>query len=133
MPTIWFGLLNYLRETGKRLTALRRVIIGGSAPPRSMIDAFEDQGVEVRHGWGMTEMSPVGAICSLDARGAALPLAARRRLALKQGRPPWGVEMRIVDEGGAPLPHDGKAAGLLDNSPGVTPGPSIEAKDEVEA
>jgi 3-(methylthio)propionyl---CoA ligase len=113
VPTIWFGLLNHLRDTGSRLSTLRRVIIGGAAPPRAMIDAFEDQGVEVRHGWGMTEMSPVGAVCSLDARGAALPLDERRRLQLKQGRPPWGVEMRIVDGEGDPLPHDGNAAGLL--------------------
>jgi fatty-acyl-CoA synthase len=113
VPTIWFGLLNHLREAGRRLSTLRRVIIGGAAPPRSMIDAFEDQGIEVRHGWGMTEMSPVGAVCSLDARGAALPLEERRRLALKQGRPPWGVELRIVDGDGVPLPHDGSAAGLL--------------------
>jgi fatty-acyl-CoA synthase len=113
VPTIWFGLLNHLRETGRRLSTLRRVIIGGAAAPRSMIDAFEDLGVEVRHGWGMTEMSPVGSICSLDARGAALPIEERRRLQLKQGRPPWGVEMKIVDEQGRPLPRDGSAAGLL--------------------
>ncbi|MGH6919918.1 MAG: long-chain-fatty-acid--CoA ligase [Geminicoccaceae bacterium] len=113
VPTIWFGLLNHLAETGRRLSTLRRVIIGGAAAPRSMIDAFEDQGVEVRHGWGMTEMSPVGAVCALDARGAALPVEERRRLQLKQGRPPWGVEMKIVDEQGRPLPHDGNAAGLL--------------------
>jgi 3-(methylthio)propionyl---CoA ligase len=113
VPTIWFGLLNHLAETGRRLTTLRRVVIGGSAAPRAMIDAFEDQGIEVRHGWGMTEMSPVGAICSLDARGAALPLEERRRLQMKQGRPSWGVELRIVDGKGAPLPHDGASAGLL--------------------
>ena len=113
VPTIWFGLLDHLAKTGRRLSTLRRVVIGGAAAPRSMIDAFEDQGVEVRHGWGMTEMSPVGAICSLDARGAALPTEERRRLQMKQGRPPWGVEMRIVDEQGHPLPHDGSSAGLL--------------------
>jgi 3-(methylthio)propionyl---CoA ligase len=113
VPTIWFGLLNHLAKTGQRLSTLRRVIIGGAAAPRSMIEAFEDLGVEVRHGWGMTEMSPVGSICSLDARGAALPAEERRRLQLKQGRPPWGVEMKIVDDEGRPLPRDGSAAGLL--------------------
>jgi 3-(methylthio)propionyl---CoA ligase len=113
VPTIWFGLLDHLAKTGGRLSTLRRVVIGGAAAPRSMIDAFEDQGVEVRHGWGMTEMSPVGAICSLDARGAALPIEERRRLQMKQGRPPWGVEMRVVDEKGHPLPRDGSSAGLL--------------------
>ncbi|HSA81606.1 MAG TPA: AMP-binding protein, partial [Geminicoccaceae bacterium] len=63
VPTIWFGLLNHLKETGKRPTTLRRVVIGGSAAPRSMIETFEqDYGIEVLHGWGMTEMSPVGAV-----------------------------------------------------------------------
>jgi acyl-CoA synthetase (AMP-forming)/AMP-acid ligase II len=113
VPTIWFGLLNHLKETGKRLTSLRRVCIGGSAAPGSMIEAFEDMGVEVRHGWGMTEMSPIGSVSALDARGMALPIEERRRLQLKQGRAPWGVEMRIVDEQGRPLPHDGASAGLL--------------------
>jgi 3-(methylthio)propionyl---CoA ligase len=113
VPTVWFGLLNYLKDTGKRLTTLRRLVIGGSAAPRAMIDAFEDRGVEVRHGWGMTEMSPVGTVCAFDARGAALPLEERRRRQLKQGRAPWGVDMRIVDEQGRPLPHDGTSAGLL--------------------
>ena len=64
VPTIWFGLLNHLRETGQRLTSLRRAVIGGAAPPPSMIEAFEEEyGVEVLHGWGMTEMGPVGAVC----------------------------------------------------------------------
>jgi acyl-CoA synthetase (AMP-forming)/AMP-acid ligase II len=114
VPTIWFGLLNHLRETGKRLSTLRRVVIGGSAAPRSMIEAFEDgYGVEVRHGWGMTEMSPVGAICSLSPHVAALPREQRRRVQMKQGRPLWGVDMKIVDEQGNPLPHDGTSSGLL--------------------
>ena len=114
VPTVWFGLLKYLRETGNRLTTLRRVTIGGAAVPRSMIEAFEDEhGIEVRQGWGMTEMSPVGTICKLDARSAALPAAERRQIQVKQGRALWGVEMEIVDDQGQPLPHDGKAAGLL--------------------
>ncbi|HEX5077979.1 MAG TPA: long-chain-fatty-acid--CoA ligase [Geminicoccaceae bacterium] len=113
VPTVWFALLHHLEATGKRLSTVRRVVIGGSAVPRAMIDKFEAQGVEVRHGWGMTEMSPVGAICSFDARAAALPTEERRRLQLKQGRPPWGVEMRIIDDEGSPLPRDGASAGLL--------------------
>ena len=114
VPTVWFSLLNYLRETGKKLTSLQRLVIGGSAVPPAMIDAFEDQyGVEVRHGWGMTEMSPVGAVCSLDTRAQQLPLAERRRIQVKQGRPLCGVDMKIVDEEGRSLPHDGKTSGLL--------------------
>ena len=79
VPTIWFGLLNHLKETGRRPTSLRRVVIGGAAAPRSMIETFEqDYGIEVLHGWGMTEMSPVGAVCSLNptlgrAAGRAAP------------------------------------------------------------
>jgi len=114
VPTIWFGLLNYLKETGKRLTTLRRLVIGGAAAPASMIDAFEDDhGVQVLHGWGMTEMSPVGAVCTLNAHARALPVEQRRQIHAKQGRALWGVEMRIVDEQGQPLPHDGVASGLL--------------------
>jgi 3-(methylthio)propionyl---CoA ligase len=114
VPTVWFGLLNHLKETGRRLTSLKRLVIGGSAVPLAMIEAFEDQhGVEVRHGWGMTEMSPVGAVCALDARAARLPLAERRRIQLKQGRPLCGVDMKIVDDHGRPLPHDGRTQGLL--------------------
>ncbi|MEM7023245.1 MAG: long-chain-fatty-acid--CoA ligase [Pseudomonadota bacterium] len=113
VPTIWLGLLNYLEETGQRFTTLRRVVIGGSAPPSSMVDAFEDRhGVEVLQGWGMTEMSPVGAICSFDA-GMELTTEQRRRMQIKQGRRPWGVDMKILDDQGAPLPHDGEASGEL--------------------
>jgi fatty-acyl-CoA synthase len=113
VPTVWFGLLNHLEETGKTLSTLRRVVIGGSAAPRSMIEAFENRGVEVRHGWGMTEMSPVGTVCTLGARAKALPEAERRRIQLKQGLSLWGVEMKVVDQQGVALPHDGKASGLL--------------------
>ncbi len=114
VPTIWFGLLNYLKETGKRLSTLKRIVIGGAAAPPSMIDAFEDDhGVEVLHGWGMTEMSPVGALCSLSAGIKALPVRERRRIQAKQGRALWGVEMNIIDEQGQSLPHDGVASGLL--------------------
>ncbi|MDF2782305.1 MAG: long-chain-fatty-acid--CoA ligase [Geminicoccaceae bacterium] len=114
VPTIWFGLLNHLKETGRRPTSLRRVVIGGAAAPRSMIETFEkDYGIEVLHGWGMTEMSPVGAVCSLDLAFAALPDEERFRIKQKQGHAIWGVEFKIVDEHGRRLPHDGKAAGVL--------------------
>jgi len=114
VPTIWFGLLNYLKETGKRLTTLRKVVIGGAAAPRAMIDAFEDEhGVQVLQGWGMTEMSPVGTVCSLKPSIASRPVEERRRIQVKQGRALWGVDMKIVDEQRKPLPHDGSSAGLL--------------------
>jgi 3-(methylthio)propionyl---CoA ligase len=114
VPTIWFGLLNYLRETGQRLTSLRRAVIGGAAPPPSMIEAFEEEyGVEVLHGWGMTEMSPVGAVCGIDAVIAARPAQERRQIKQKQGPALWSVELKIVDDQGRRLPHDGKSAGVL--------------------
>jgi fatty-acyl-CoA synthase len=113
VPTIWFNLLNHLKESGNRLSSLRRVVIGGSAPPPAMIDAFEQHGVEVNHGWGMTEMSPVGSVCSLDPTLERLPAAERRRLKQKQGHRIWGVDFKIVDDQGHELPHDGRAAGVL--------------------
>jgi fatty-acyl-CoA synthase len=114
VPTVWFGLLNHMRETGKRLTSLERVVIGGAAPPPSMIEAFEEEhGVEVLHGWGMTEMSPVGAVCSLKPAMTASSPSEQRRLKLKQGQAIFGVEFKIVDDQGRRLPHDGKSAGVL--------------------
>jgi acyl-CoA synthetase (AMP-forming)/AMP-acid ligase II len=114
VPTIWFGLLNHMKETGKRLSSLERVVIGGAAAPLSMIQAFElEHGVQVLHGWGMTEMSPVGSVCSLDPTRAELPVEERHRLKQKQGHAIWGVEFKIVDEQGRRLPHDGRSAGVL--------------------
>ena len=114
VPTIWFGLLNHMKETGKRLSSLERVVIGGAAAPLSMIEAFElEHGVEVLHGWGMTEMSPVGSIGSLNPASARLPVEERHRIKQKQGHAVWGVEFKIVDEQGRRLPHDGRSAGVL--------------------
>jgi acyl-CoA synthetase (AMP-forming)/AMP-acid ligase II len=114
VPTIWFGLLNHLKETGKRLSSLERVVIGGAAAPLSMIEAFElEYGVQVLHGWGMTEMSPVGSVCSLNPRRARLSVEERHRIKQKQGHAIWGVEFKIVGEQGQRLPHDGRSAGVL--------------------
>ncbi len=114
VPTIWFGLLGHLKETGKRLSSLERVVIGGAAAPSSMIEAFElEHGVEVLHGWGMTEMSPVGSVCSLNSARRRLPIEQRHQIKQKQGHAIWGVEFKIVGEGGQRLPHDGRAAGVL--------------------
>ena len=89
-------------------------MIGGAAAPRSMIEAFEqDYGIEVLHGWGMTEMSPVGSVCSLDPALAALPAEERRRLKQKQGHAIWGVEFKIVDEQGRRAAPRRPAAGVL--------------------
>jgi fatty-acyl-CoA synthase len=114
VPTVWMGLLAHLQQTGQRFTSLKRVIVGGSAAPASMIRAFQDDhGVEVLHAWGMTETSPLGTFCAPTPAMSAWTAEQRRAVQLKQGRPAFGVELRIVDDDGAPLPEDGRAAGEL--------------------
>ena len=114
VPTVWAGLLAYLDANGKRFTRPPRVVIGGSACPPAMIKRFEDDyGVQVLHAWGMTEMSPIGTICTLKSKHADLDADARLALLAKTGRPHYGVEMKIVDGEGRELPRDGKAFGDL--------------------
>jgi acyl-CoA synthetase (AMP-forming)/AMP-acid ligase II len=114
VPTVWMMLLAYLEQTGKRFSTLKRVIVGGSAAPESMIRAFQEQhGVELRHAWGMTETSPLGTFCSLKPAMKQLPTDQQIAVQRKQGRPAFGVELRIVDDAGKPLPEDGIASGDL--------------------
>lgn len=114
VPTVWLGMLQHLEANGGGLGKLHRVVIGGSAAPRSMISAFErDYGVTVAHAWGMTEMSPLGTVGVLCARGEALEPEARLDLKCKQGRAIFGVEMTLHDDDGNELPRDGKAFGRL--------------------
>ena len=114
VPTIWAGLLDHCAESGEKLEALRTVVIGGSAAPLAMIECFEkEHDVLALHGWGMTEMSPVGAVCRLGPAFAQRAPETCRRQKAKQGRPLYGVDVKIVDEGGDALPHDGESAGLL--------------------
>ncbi len=114
VPTIWAGLLDHCADSGEKLETLRTVVIGGSAAPLAMIERFEkEHDVLALHGWGMTEMSPVGAVCRLGPTFAHRDREARRRQQAKQGRPLYGVDVKIVDDKGHALPHDGEAAGLL--------------------
>jgi acyl-CoA synthetase (AMP-forming)/AMP-acid ligase II len=114
VPTVWLGLLQYLRKENKGLTTLELVVIGGSACPPEMLRAFEeDYGVEVRHAWGMTEMSPLGTVGSLKPGPMALSRKEKLALKGKQGWSPFGVEMRIVDDENEELPWDGKRFGRL--------------------
>jgi fatty-acyl-CoA synthase len=113
VPTVWLGFLDHLRESGKSLTHLRTLLCGGSAPPLSLIHEIENRGIEFVQGWGMTEMSPVGVICALRAELDALPRDERLEKKLKQGRPPFGCELKIVDDEGRSLPHDGTSTGEL--------------------
>ncbi|MFZ5609195.1 MAG: 3-(methylthio)propionyl-CoA ligase [Pseudomonadota bacterium] len=138
VPTIWLGLLNHLEATGGDVDCLERVTIGGSAAPRAMIEAFENRyGVAVFHAWGMTEMSPLGTIGSLNRKGLSLTREKQIDLKCKQGRVVFGVEMKIVDDDGKELPRDGKAFGhLLVRGPWITSGyfkgeggPAVDAED----
>ncbi|HJO73544.1 MAG TPA: 3-(methylthio)propionyl-CoA ligase [Rhodospirillales bacterium] len=114
VPTIWLMLLDYMKKNGKKLPHLECTVIGGSAVPRSMIEAFQDDfGVQVFHAWGMTEMSPVGTTGRLKGHMRNLPKEKRQDIQLKQGRGIFGVEMKIVDDAGHELPRDGKAFGEL--------------------
>ena len=114
VPTIWFALLQHMEATGQRLSHLKRVAIGGSACPPAVIETFEKKyRVPVIHAWGMTEMSPVGSLCSIKPE--VLEGDADSVLAIKatQGCAPFGVEWKITDDEGRRLPHDGKTFGRL--------------------
>lgn len=114
VPTVWLPLLEYLRKSGRSLAPMNRTVIGGSACPVSMMEEFRDKhGVEVLHGWGMTEMSPLGVANRANARTAGLEGAALRAQIAKQGRPIPGVELKIVDDEDRELPWDGEATGRL--------------------
>lgn len=114
VPTVWLALLQYLEKTGKKLEHLKRVMIGGSACPRAMMEAFErDYDIQVFHAWGMTEMSPVGTVGTLKSKEAKLDFDGRMSIKVKQGRPLYTVEMKIEDDDGKELARDGVAFGHL--------------------
>jgi len=116
-------LSQYLEATDKKLPHLKRVIIGGSACPQMMIEKFEgNYGVEVNHAWGMTEMSPLGTMCVPKPATSELSEDALIKQKLKQGRAPYLVEMKIVDDDGDEIPRDGETFGHL-----LVRGPSIAA------
>lgn len=114
VPTVWLGLLAYLKKTGKKLNTLNYTVIGGSAAPKSMIKSFqEDYGVEVAHAWGMTEMSPLGTVGSMSNETSTWSKEDQLDLKCKQGRPVFGVELKITDDEGNEMPRDGKTFGHL--------------------
>jgi len=114
VPTVWLMLLQYLEKTKSELPKLERVVIGGSAAPRSMIEVFEDKyDVKVFHAWGMTEMSPMGTLGALKAGMDEWDLEKQIDVKVKQGRAIYTVEMKITDDDGNELPSDGKAFGHL--------------------
>ncbi|GAC1544457.1 MAG: 3-(methylthio)propionyl-CoA ligase [Vulcanimicrobiaceae bacterium] len=111
VPTVWLALLAFLEATGSELTSLRALRVGGSAAPPSMIEAFERRGIEVIHGWGMTETSPVCTTGSLKPEHRESP--DRLRYQLTAGRCLFGVDMRIVADDGTVQPDDGRSQGEL--------------------
>ena len=114
VPTVWIALLDYLRTTGKRLPDLRVLGVGGSALSQALCEAWEREiGVQIAHGWGMTETSPAAVNNALAPREAALPEDEQMRYKLMQGRARYLVDLRITDPAGNPLPHDGVATGEL--------------------
>jgi fatty-acyl-CoA synthase len=114
VPTVWQMLLGHLQAGGLKFSTLKRTVIGGSACPPAMILAFNDQyGVEVLHAWGMTEMSPLGTVCTLKNAQLQLSPEEQLKVRLKQGRAIFGADMKIVDEAGEELPWDGKTYGDL--------------------
>ncbi len=114
VPTVWLLLLAYLRENGLKLPHLKKVIIGGSAIPENILRAFEVEfEVDVVHAWGMTETSPLGTLGTLPPHLMNADIETRMAQKLKQGRPPFGVELKVVNDAGEELPRDGKSAGTL--------------------
>ncbi|NFV79648.1 long-chain-fatty-acid--CoA ligase [Magnetospirillum aberrantis] len=113
VPTVWMNLLAHCRDTGTDLAGLERVVVGGAACSASLMEGFEALGVRVIHAWGMTETSPLGLANTPSRKSAALPAEAQRKIALKQGRPIFGVDLKVADSHGNPLPQDGHSPGAL--------------------
>ncbi|MGI6852096.1 long-chain-fatty-acid--CoA ligase [Mesorhizobium sp. 1B3] len=114
VPTVWLNLLQYLESTEHELPHLQRIMVGGSACPRTVIEKFQNKyGVEVIQIWGMTELSPIGSLCTLKPQHEGMSEDARLDVQEKQGAAPFGVEMKITDNEGAALPWNGKSFGRL--------------------
>jgi fatty-acyl-CoA synthase len=136
VPTVWIEVLRYLEQTGRRPITLERMMVGGSAAPRSMLEKFEEvYNVRMAHGWGMTELSPVGTLFNYKRDMANWPAEQRYALQARSGRPLYGVDIKIVDEDGNEVPHDGRTAGnLLVRGPWVAAGYfKSEGQDAVTA
>jgi fatty-acyl-CoA synthase len=124
VPTVWLGLINYALQNKLKFSTFRRTVIGGSACPPAMMNTLIDEfGVEVIHGWGMTEMSPLGTTGGLLSKHLDLPKAEQRKILQKQGHAIFGVDMKIVGDDGVELPWDGVSYGNL-----LVKGPWIVAR-----
>lgn len=114
VPTVWLSYLAYVKDANKDTGALKKVLVGGSAAPLSMIEAFAVHGVRLIHAWGMTELSPLGTVNAPTVRTAQLSGVARMAVEAKQGRAVCGIDLRITDDDGRELPWDGKSVGHLE-------------------
>ena len=113
VPTIWMTMIAHIEATGDDLGPLEQVTIGGSAAPRAMIDWFRRRGIHVGHAWGMTETSPIGTLAGKPRNWDALSDAEQLAWTARQGRIPFGIELKTIDESGATLPRDGVSSGNL--------------------
>jgi fatty-acyl-CoA synthase len=114
VPTVWQMLLTHMRENNLKPSTLQRVVIGGSAVPEALVRAFrDDYGVSVTHAWGMTETSPLGTLATPNGKTSKMSEEEQLRFTLKQGRPPIGIDLKLVNDAGERLPHDGTTFGKL--------------------
>lgn len=114
VPTVWLGLLEEMKKRGRKPQGLSRILTGGSAVARSTLETYEhDYKIDIIHGWGMTEMSPVGTVTQMTPEERALPFGEQMDIKSRQGRRLYGVEMKIVDPDGNQLRNDGKSQGEL--------------------
>ena len=114
VPTIWMGLVQHLESQGLKFSTLRRTGVGGSAMPRALIAKFNDvYGVEVHHGWGMTETTAIATMSNIDSEASAWPAVQRQELVARQGKSVFGVELKVVDGNGQTAPRDGVTQGEL--------------------
>lgn len=114
VPTVWLGVLQHLRSSNQKLSSVNRMIVGGSACPPALMRSFKQEyNVKIQHAWGMTELSPLGTVNTPKAKHRTLNEEERFELEIKQGRPPFGIDLKIVDDHGNELPRDGKTSGDL--------------------
>lgn len=114
VPTVWLGLLSYVKSNGLKFSSFKRTVIGGSAcPPAMLASLMDDFGVEVIHAWGMTELSPLGTLSKLTSKQLALSAEQQRRILEKQGKVIYGIDMAVINDEGQALPWDAQSSGNL--------------------
>ena len=113
VPTIWQGLLGAIEKSGSTVPSLKRTVVGGAACPPSMIAKFREYGVDTIHAWGMTELSPIGTVNALLHKHTTLPVEEQQQVRLSQGRPVFGIELRLTNDQGEVLANDGNTQGNL--------------------